>query len=171
MGGAEDAAALKESAPGHSRHFSPAAHAGCGGVAVAIRDGWPRPGARWEADVVSAGRCLGLTCEDPLFPVAVLCLHVDTAVDGDRQRMQLESALGWLGGRSTCMQLLAGDFIFVVIGERRLKPAARATSQQADPLALWWQGHAAHLAEIYQPDYTRRGMRDGKVEVLSPASA
>ena len=93
-------------------------------------------------------------------------MHLDPRHTAGAQQKLMADVLIWLRIMSSHFVILAGDFNFAVDGEIRCVPADPSATTDLSPTARWWQEHGWRT-ELFLPDFTRRGMQDVCLAVLS----
>jgi endonuclease/exonuclease/phosphatase family metal-dependent hydrolase len=147
-----------------SFHASPAA----GGVIMLVHPFLMALSSGITPHIIEAGRVMVLDFPHPTFCLRVAGIHCDCRHRPAVRRALWRSLDAWRPPPQEGLFIMIGDFNSIARGDSRFYPASGTFISPADPMEdIMHEVLGQHLVEFAQESFTRRGLDDGRLRVLS----
>jgi len=116
---------------------------------------------------IEKGRCIGVSIRIGQKRCCFVNVHVEPNLPTASKHRLFNKISNYLSKRSDHVAFLFGDFNFVHSDESRLQVSNGTYSNTHRCLGLHFENTFDYLTEIFQDQYTRRGMDNGRLANLS----
>ena len=162
-GASGDLSTLRRNLPHHMHWGSFCSSPNSGGVITSIQPDFARLFDRWEEVVIMEGRCLAVVGYGKHGNFMVINVHVELenkpALFGKIRKL--------VPSFDSMVVVLTGDFNFPASDEARYNPSTTKYKYDGTGIAKVFERMFGDLTELHQDDYTRRQMRDDRIDTLS----
>jgi endonuclease/exonuclease/phosphatase family metal-dependent hydrolase len=159
---------LRSLLPGWGIYMSFHACLTAGGVIMLVHPSLMAMSPGITSHIIEPGRVMVLDFPHPTFSLRVAGIHCDCRHRPAARRALWRSLDGWRPSPKEGLFVMIGDFNSIARGDSRFYPATGMFVSPADHMEdILHEVFGQHLVELAQESFTRRGLDDGQLRVLS----